>query len=221
MAVKAGEVLRLLTSFMGGVLGGAAQGIATGFGGTGTGLASRVLAGASPYTVAEYPDRKNPFIYDVEWKAPPEGKRSADPDFNSEYKKHPYPRFMRMQTLDEHNRALNKYIRPGMTPLQQKEAIRRGIEEEKKLESYWTNDDKPRSDKVKSSSSAVSDVHVNPDGTISVRFRQQGKWYTYGGGPTSYDAALAANDLVTANSMGKAINKKTGWWSVGNNHKLW
>lgn len=219
MAVKSGDVLKILTSLMGGLLGGAAQGIATGLGGTGTGVASSVLGGASPYTVAEYPERKNDFIYNVDFI--PTDRKNYKPNFNSMYKAHPNPRYMRMQTLDEHNRALNKYIRPGMTPLQLQDAIRRGQEEERKLQSYWTNDDRPRSDAAKSSSTAVSDVHVNPDGTISVRFRQQGKWYTYGGGPTPYDAAMAAHDLVTANSMGQAINKKTGWWSVGNNHKLW
>lgn len=219
MAVKAGEVLRLLASMAGGVMAGIMQGQATGLGGTGTGIASRILGGAHPDAVADYPDRTSPFHYNVDFIVT--DPANYKPNFNSMYKANPNPRYMRMQTVQEHNRALNKYIRPGMTPLQLRYAQEKGREEERNLQSYWVNDDRPRSDEAKSSSTAVSDVHVNPDGTISVRFRQQGKWYTYGGGPTSYEAAMAAHDLVTADSMGKAINKKTGWWSVGNKHKLW
>ena len=219
MAVKEGPILRMLASLLGGVLGGIQQGLATGFGGTGTGVASRILEGAAPGTVAEYPERTRPFTYNVDFiETDP---KTYKPNFNSMYKANPNPRYMRMQSLDEHNRALNKYIRPGMTPLQLEEAIRRGQEEERNLKSFWVNDDRPRSDAAKSSSTAVSNVQVNEDGTISVQFRQNGKWYTYGGGPTAYDAAMAAHDLVTANSIGQAINPEHGWWSVGNHHQLW
>lgn len=178
----------------------------------GTGMATRILEGAAPGTVSDYP-KPNKFIYNVDYVPGP-------PQNNAAYKGNPNPRAMRMQTIQEHNRALNKYIRPGMSPLELRAAIENGKEEEQKLESFWTDDSRPRRN-VRSSSSAVSDVHINPDGTLSVRFGGKGNWYTYRGGADPFEAAMAAHDLVTAPSIGRAINKKTGWWSVGDHHKIY
>ena len=180
-------------------------------GGMGAGIASRVLEGSHPDAVADYPERTIPFRYLVNYVEGP-------PQFNADYKANPNPRVMRMQTVKEHNAALNKYIRPGMGPLELRAAIEKGRQEEAELESFWTNNDRPRRDNH-SSSSAVSDVHINPDGTISVRFRQKGKWYTYKGGADQYEAAQAAADLVTAPSMGRAINRYKGDWALS--HSLW
>lgn len=217
MASKGEMILRAAAALFGGIGAGLVQGAATGFGGIGTGVASRVLGGAAPGTVAGYPDRISPFHYAVNFiETDP---KNYKPNFNAAYKSNPVPTFMRMQTLDEHNGALNKYLRKGMGPLQRAEAIKRGQEEEKRLDSFWIDDDKPRSDDAQSSSTAVSGVHINPDGTVSVQFRNKGKWYTYSGGPTSYEAAMSAHDLVTADSMGQAINKKKGWWAK--RHKIW
>lgn len=180
-------------------------------GGLGAGIASQVLAGSHPDAVADYPERVVPFKYWVDYVEGP-------PQNNAMYKAMANPRVMRMQTLKEHNAALNKYIRPGMGPLQLAAAIKKGRQEEEELESFWTYDDRPRRDIV-SSSSAVSDVHINPDGTISVRFRDKGKWYTYKGGADQYEAAQAAADLVTAPSMGRAINRYKGDWALS--HSLW
>lgn len=177
----------------------------------GTGTATRILEGAAPGTVSDYP-KPNKFIYNVDYVP-------GAPQNNAAYNGNPNPRAMRMQTIQEHNRALNKYIRPGMSPLELRAAIENGKEEEQKLESFWTDDSRPRSN-VRCSSSAVSDVHINPDGTLSVRFGGKGNWYTYRGGADPYEAAMAAHDLVTAPSLGRAINKKTGWWSVGDHHKI-
>ena len=206
------QVLRAAAAMVGGIIAGSTFPGLIGPGSIGTGIASRVLEGASPDTVTDYPKARK-FVYDVDYIEGP-------PQNNAAYKGNPNPSAMRMQTLHEHNRALNKYIRPGMGPLELREAIERGRQEERKLASFWTDDSHPRRN-VRSSSSAVSDVHINPDGTLSVRFRDKGKWYTYRGGADPYEAAMSAHDLVTAPSMGKAINKNTGWWSVGNNHKLW
>lgn len=176
----------------------------------GNGTATRILEGAASGTVADYPT-PNKFIYDVNYVPGP-------PQNNAAYKGNPNPRAMRMQTIQEHNRALNKYIRPGMNPLELRAAIEKGKEEEQKLDSFWTDDSRPRRN-VRSSSSAVSDVHINPDGTLSVRFGGKGKWYTYAGGPDPYEAAMSAHDLVTAPSLGQAINSKKGWWAA--QHKIW
>lgn len=177
----------------------------------GTGTATRIIEGAASGTVADYPT-PNKFIYDVDWVD------SDVPNYNANYKRNPNPRAMRMQTIQEHNRALNKYIRPGMNPLELRAAIEKGKEEERKLDSFWTDDSRPRRN-VRSSSSAVSAVHINPDGTLSVRFGGKGKWYTYAGGPNPYEAAMSAHDLVTAPSLGQAINSKKGWWAA--QHKIW
>ena len=72
---------------------------------------------------------------------------------------------------------------------------------------------------MKPGSSAVSGIRINTDNTISVQFGGKGKWYTYAGGPNRFEASLAAKDLVTAPSIGRAINSKSGFW--GTTHKLW
>lgn len=211
-AKVAEKVLRAAAAMFGGMMANMTFPGLIGPGSIGTGTATRVLEGAAPGTVADYPTPRK-FVYDVDYIA-------GAPQNNAVYKGYPNSRAMRMQTIQEHNRALNKYIRPGMGPLELRAAIEKGKEEERKLDSFWTDDSHPRRG-VRSSSSAVSDVHINPDGTLSVRFRDQGKWYTYAGGADPYEAAMAAHDLVTAPSLGRAINKKTGWWSVGNHHKIW
>lgn len=208
------KVLRAAASMMAGMILGGMSPVVGRFGGRsiGTGTATRILEGAATGTVAKYP-KPNEFIYDVDYVA-------GAPQNNAAYKSNPNPRAMRMQTIQEHNRALNKYIRPGMDPMELRAAIEKGKEEERNLDSFWTDDSRPRRN-VRSSSSAVSDVHINPDGTLSIRFRNGGNWYTYRGGADPYEAAMAAHDLVTAPSLGKAINPVNGWWSVGNNHQLW
>lgn len=206
------KVLRAAAAMFGGIMANMAYPGIIGPGSIGTGTATRILEGAAPGTVADYPTPRK-FVYDVDYI-------EGAPQNNALYKGYPNSRAMRMQTIQEHNRALNKYIRPGMGPLELRAAIEKGKEEERKLDSFWTDDSHPRR-AVRSSSSAVSDVHINPDGTLSVRFRDKGKWYTYAGGADPYEAAMSAHDLVTAPSLGRAINKKTGWWSVGNNHKIW
>ena len=209
----ADKVLRAAASMMAGMILGGMSPVAGRLGGRsiGTGTATRILEGAAPGTVGDYPTPSK-FIYDVNYVA------TNGPQYNADYKRNPNPRAMRMQTIQEHNRALNKYIRPGMNPLELRAAIEKGKEEERKLDSFWTDDSRPRRP-VRSSSSAVSNVHINQDGTLSVRFGGKGKWYTYAGGPNPYEAAMSAHDLVTAPSLGQAINSKKGWWAA--QHKIW
>ena len=206
------KVLRAAASMMAGMILGGMSPVAGRFVGRsmGTGTATRILEGAAPGTIGDYP-KPNKFIYDVDYVP-------GAPQNNAAYKGNPNPAAMRMQTIQEHNRALNRYIRPGMNPLELRAAIEKGKEEERKLASFWTDDSRPRRN-VRSSSSAVSDVHINPDGTLSVRFGGKGKWYTYSGGPDPYEAAMSAHDLVTAPSLGQAINSKKGWWAA--HHKIW
>lgn len=191
----AGRILKML---VGAMAGGMAS--AGGFGG-GAGIASRILGGAgggpAPGTELDYPDRNQDFIYNVAFIPGPA-------QLNAQFDGNRKP--MRMQTLEMHNRALNKYIRPGQNPLERRAAIERGIQEEKKLEEFWTDDVKPRNPDSRSSSSAVSGVRILPDNNIAIQFGGKGKWYTYRGGPTPYEAALEAHDLVTSGSLGRAMN---------------
>lgn len=207
----AGRILKML---VGAMAGGMAS--AGGFGG-GAGIASRILGGANggpaPGTQLDYPDRNQNFTYAIDYVANvPQNNKVF---FNSGGNRKP----MRMQTLDMHNRALNKYIRPGQNPFERRAAIERGIQEEKKLAEFWVDDVKPRKPEARSSSSAVSGVVILPDNNIAVQFGNKGKWYTYRGGATPYEAALEAHDLVTAPSLGKAMSRSNpASWGV--THKL-
>ena len=174
------------------------------------GTASRILGGSSPYEASRYPGTKD-FYYDVYYFD------DGEPVNNRTLDRAAAQNGARMQTIDEHNRAINKYIRPGMDPVERRWAIQKGLEEERALESFW-DDNKPRV-RLKAGSSAVSGIRINTDNTISVQFGGKGKWYTYAGGPNRFEASLAAKDLVTAPSIGRAINSKSGFW--GSTHKLW
>lgn len=174
------------------------------------GTASRILGGSSPYAASSYPSTKD-FYYDVYYF------NDGEPVNNSTLDRAAAQKGARMQTIDEHNRAINKYIRPGMDPVERRWAIQKGLEEERALESFW-DETKPRVP-LKAGSSAVSGIRINRDNTISVQFGGKGKWYTYEGGPNRFEASLAAKDLITAPSIGRAINSKSGSW--GSTHKLW
>lgn len=177
-------------------------------GGTLGGAASRIMGGLSPDTATDYPSEPT-FYYDMVYKA-------GEPYNNASLNRGEAQLAGRMQTLEEHNRALNKYVTPGMDPIQKRWAIEKGKEEEARLPSFW-KDSKPRRS-ITPGSSAVSGVRINNDNTISVQFGGKGKWYTYSGGPTRFEASLAAKDLITAPSIGRAINSKSGFW--GTTHKL-
>lgn len=132
----------------------------------------------------------------------------------------------RMQTKEEHNSALLKYIRPRMNPSQLHEAIQRGIEEEKNLDSYWA-DSKPRKE-YSPSSSAVSSVRITPDGRIEVAWASKpGKYYTFRQFADTHEASLEAQKLLMCDSLGRAVmpakiaqkSKKggnLGWWNTRN-----
>ena len=61
------RVLRAAAAMFGGVLAGMASPGLLGSGRIGTGTATRILEGAAPGTVADYPTPKK-FIYDVDYK---------------------------------------------------------------------------------------------------------------------------------------------------------
>lgn len=111
--------------------------------------------------------------------------------------------FSRMQSLEEHNNALSMYIREGQNPRERHAAIMRGYDEEQNLPAFW-EDKKPRRD-FHPSSSAVSDIRITPDNRIEVRWRTSPTWYTFRSFPNPYEASLAAQKLLTCESIGRAV----------------
>ena len=111
-----------------------------------------------------------------------------------------------MQSLDEHNNAIQKYVSmlpPGADPKTVRAALYRGLEEEKKLDAFW---DESKSRKPFSvSSSAVTGIRLTPDARIEVQWKGRPTWYTFKQYPTTYDASLAAQKLLNADSIGRAV----------------
>lgn len=115
----------------------------------------------------------------------------------------------RMQTLKEHNDAINKFLEPGQTPAQRAEALRKGQEAERKLLSFWA-DDRPRVNYTPSSS-AVEAIRITPENRIEVKWRGKPSknnpsgWYTFLPSVNPYKASEAFQALVTAPSIGRAV----------------
>jgi len=109
----------------------------------------------------------------------------------------------RMQTLDEHNKAITKFVRPGMNPKQLRQALNMGLEAEKHLPAFW-NESKSRIP-FRVSSSAVSGIRLTPDARIEVRWGSSPKWYSYKQYPDTQQASLAAQQLLQADSIGRAV----------------
>lgn len=109
----------------------------------------------------------------------------------------------KMQTLDEHNKAITKFVRPGMNPQQLRQALNMGLEAEKHLPAFW-NESKSRIP-FKVSSSAVSGIRLTPDARIEVRWGSSPKWYTFKEYPDTQQASLAAQQLLQADSIGRSV----------------
>lgn len=109
----------------------------------------------------------------------------------------------RMQTLEEHNDAIKKYIRPGMKPKELRAAIELGIADEKRLPQFWNESESRRPFKV--SSSAVTGIRLTPDARIQVQWKGNPTWYTFQQYPNTQEASLAAQELLKADSIGRAV----------------
>ena len=113
----------------------------------------------------------------------------------------------RMQTLEEHYDALTKYLRtlpPNATPRQMRDALNRGKQEEKNLPQFWNESKSRRPFSV--SSSAVSGIRLSPDGRVEVSWQSNpAKWYTFRKYPNVQEASLAAQQLLKADSIGRAV----------------
>lgn len=129
-----------------------------------------------------------------------------------------------MQDIDLHNRTITKYIRPGMTPKQQRLALNQGLQEEKNLPQFWNESTSRRPFSV--SSSAVSGIRLTPDARIEVQWKNKPTWYTFKQYPNTYEASKAAQELLKADSIGRAVypirsrnikpTSDLGWWNYPN-----
>lgn len=109
----------------------------------------------------------------------------------------------RMQTLREHNDAINQFLKPGQSKAERMEAVRKGKQAEKELLSFWA-DKKPRVNYTPSSS-AVEAIRITPENRIEVKWRGTPKWYTFKPLPTPFEASEAFKSLVMAPSIGRAV----------------
>ena len=133
----------------------------------------------------------------------------------------------RMQTLDEHNAAIMKYVRPGMNPKQLRNAINQGLKDEQTLEAFWNESDSRKPFSV--SSSAVTGIRLTPDGRVEVQWKGKPTWYTFKQYPDTQAASMAAQELLHADSIGRAVmpfqrkgkllhfkNPNVGSWNYAN-----
>lgn len=112
----------------------------------------------------------------------------------------------RMQTIDEHNDAINKFVRmlpPGSDNKTVRAALHRGLQEEKNLPQFWNESKSRRPFSV--SSSAVTGIRLTPDARIEVQWRNSPKWYTFKQYDDTQAASLAAQKLLQSNSIGRAV----------------
>lgn len=115
----------------------------------------------------------------------------------------------RMQTLREHNDAINQFLKPGQSKAERMEAIRKGKQAEKELLSFWA-DKKPRVNYTPSSS-AIEAIRITPENRIQVKWRGKPSkknpsgWYTFLPSATPFEASEAFKSLVMAPSIGRAV----------------
>ena len=184
--------------------------------GTGIGaIMSRGLRqGASGAGVADNaPATKYPNpMHTIEVMWFPEGKEQL----NSMLQREVANRASKMQTLKQHNDTLMAHLRklpPNASDKAKHLALMQGIADEEALLEYW-DDKKPRVDYTPSSS-AVKAIRITPDNRVEVMWGSTPKWYTYKQHATPYEASMAAHQLITSNSIGRALvrkSKKYGQW---------
>lgn len=115
------------------------------------------------------------------------------------------------QTQEEHDAALDKYLKDKRFADNPERAVRLGVKEEEKLPKWW-NDHDPRLP-VTPSSSCVSRARIGDDGDIYITFgTNPNKEYQYEGSPDPVEASRILAQLVTSNSIGRSVNSWSGFW---------
>lgn len=113
------------------------------------------------------------------------------------------------QSQAEHNRILDQFLKNKDIPKDR--AARLGIKQEQQQAKWW-NDKDPRRP-VTPSSSCVKRARIGSNGDIYVVFGSNpNKEYQYEGNVDPVKASKALYDLVTAPSIGRAVNSWKGEW---------
>lgn len=187
--------------FGGGSAGGAAiASLASGVG-SGAGSTARLPPGAASFVASNFPEEFSPKWYHGFNVVHIPGK--ANLNQHGKANAGTIAEAGRMQSIDEHNNAILKYVRPGMDPKTMRAALHRGLEEEKNLAAYWNESESRRPFSV--SSSAVTGIRLTPDARIEVQWKGKPTWYTFKEYPNTYKASLAAQELLQSDSIGRAV----------------
>lgn len=115
------------------------------------------------------------------------------------------------QSQAEHDEALDKFFENPDIPRDR--AARLGVQNEQSLVKWW-NDKDPRRP-VTPSSSCVKRARIGENGDIYVIFGSNpNKEYQYEGSTDPVEASRVLKSLVTADSIGRAVNSWTGSWGT-------
>lgn len=112
------------------------------------------------------------------------------------------------QTQQEHNDALNTYLAAMNFP----PAVRKmmGEQIEKNLAKWNPKVDKSPRRPLTPSSSVISEIKINPDNTIGIKYGNS-KSYTFRGGNTVQEAAQEVLKLINSGSLGRELSKNGSW----------
>lgn len=112
------------------------------------------------------------------------------------------------QTEREHNDALNTYL----AAMQYPPAVRKmmGEQIEKNLVKWNPAKDRTPRRPLTPSSSVISEIRINPDNTIGIKYGNS-KSYTFRGGNTVQEAAREVLKLINSGSLGKELSKNGSW----------
>ena len=112
------------------------------------------------------------------------------------------------QTEQEHNDALNTYL----AAMQYPPAVRKvmGEQIERNLVKWNPAKDKTPRRPLTPSSSVISEIRINPDNTIGIKYGNS-KSYTFRGGNTVQEAAREVLKLINSGSLGRELSKNGSW----------
>jgi len=112
------------------------------------------------------------------------------------------------QTQQEHNDALNAYL----AAMQYPPAVRKmmGEQIERNLAKWNPAKDKTPRRPLTPSSSVISEIKINPDNTIGIKYGNS-KSYTFRGGNTVQEAAQEVLKLINSGSLGRELSKNGSW----------
>ena len=112
------------------------------------------------------------------------------------------------QTEQEHNDALNTYL----AAMQYPPAVRKmmGEQIERNLVKWNPAKDKTPRRPLTPSSSVISEIRINPDNTIGIKYGNS-KSYTFRGGNTVQQAAREVLKLINSGSLGRELSKNGSW----------